>query len=122
MARRQSLAAFGAPALDYQTTGLRAHALAESMGFGATTVVGLKGSLHKSSLLEKVLCWKTGRLTIVSGAVKESGRREATNQERLSTMKRAMFSKTAVSRSMRRTASIASRHSRSAICLAPSIP
>jgi hypothetical protein len=46
MARRQPFAPFGATALEYKATALRAHALAKSMCFGATAVVWLKCSLH----------------------------------------------------------------------------
>jgi len=46
MARGQPLAALGATALEDQTAGLSAHSLAESVGFRATTIIWLKGSLH----------------------------------------------------------------------------
>jgi hypothetical protein len=46
MARRQPFAPFRATALENETTALCAHALAKSMGFGATAIVRLKSSLH----------------------------------------------------------------------------
>jgi hypothetical protein len=46
MARRQSLAAFCAPTLDYQPAGLRAHPFAKSVRFCATAIVWLISSLH----------------------------------------------------------------------------
>ena len=46
MARRQPFAPFRATALENEATALRAHALAKSMGFGATAVVRLISSLQ----------------------------------------------------------------------------
>ncbi len=51
MARRQSLAAFGATALKHKTTGLCTHSLAKSMSFCAASIVRLKSSLHFISAL-----------------------------------------------------------------------
>jgi len=50
MARRQSLAAFCAPALDNEATAFGAHALTKAVSFGAPTIVGLKSSLHNNPL------------------------------------------------------------------------
>jgi hypothetical protein len=46
MRRRQTLAAFGATALQYRTAILGRHARAKSMGLGAASVVRLKGPLR----------------------------------------------------------------------------
>jgi hypothetical protein len=55
MARRQPFAAFRAATLENEAAALRAHALAKSMCFGATAVVGLKSSLHCDALLVTLL-------------------------------------------------------------------
>jgi hypothetical protein len=55
MARRQPFAPFRAATLENEATALRAHALAKSMCFGATAVVGLKSSLHCDALLVTLL-------------------------------------------------------------------
>lgn len=71
MARRQSLAAFCAPALDNEATAFGAHALTKAVSFGAPTIVGLKSSLHSNPPRIKYQYWKMGRLTTVLCSVKE---------------------------------------------------
>jgi hypothetical protein len=48
MARRQSLAALGATALDNEPAAFGAHPLTEPMSFSASAIVGLKSSLHSN--------------------------------------------------------------------------
>ncbi len=48
------MTAFGAAAFKYKPTGLRAHAHAEPVRFGAAAIVGLKSPLHAIYLLINV--------------------------------------------------------------------
>jgi hypothetical protein len=49
MARRQSFAPFRATTLKNEAATFGAHALTETMSFGATTIIGLIGTLHCDS-------------------------------------------------------------------------
>ncbi len=62
MARRQTLASLGATALEDKSPGLGAHSLAKAVGLGTTAIVGLKGSFHNFTLLDRYTVLKTKRL------------------------------------------------------------
>lgn len=64
MAWSQSLPPFGAAPFKHQPSALSAHPFTKPVRFGATPIIWLKGSLHKTKTPSVSCCLKTKRLTI----------------------------------------------------------
>jgi hypothetical protein len=71
MCRRKPLTAFGAAPLDNEAAVLGRHPSAEAVRLGATTIIGLKGSLRHSQQFSTVI--KSERLTVGKHSVKKRG-------------------------------------------------
>lgn len=124
MTWREPFAALRAAPLNDQTTGLGAHALAESVSLGTATIIRLKRTLHWETLLSIKSTYSENDKAInrFTCCQAEPDRDSLVDQDRRSTINLAICANLVVSSPSILTASIAcSYKSRARLC-APSTP